>query len=142
MEEHPVQGEKEFPGTYLLWSSLFSSSFGNSLAQSGDRWSNLHRHVFDRCGVLCSLVPFHFIKCPEFGFQGYVLGQIIFNLGLWDWIAHPGTPASSFGVRPQHRRCITRARLAPFLAPASLAAIRSPHVTHAALFGYLGTVIL
>ena len=87
MEEHPVQGEEEFPGTHLLWSSLFSSSFGNSLAQSGNRWSDLHRHVFDRCGVLCSLVPFHFVKCPKFGFQGYVLGQIICNLGLWDWIA-------------------------------------------------------
>ena len=32
-------------------------------------------------------MPFHFVKCPEFGFQGYVLGQIIFTLGLWDWIA-------------------------------------------------------
>ena len=32
-------------------------------------------------------MPFHFVKCPKFGFQGYVLGQIICNLGLWDWIA-------------------------------------------------------
>ena len=45
-------------------------------------------------------------------------------------------------VRPQNLRCITRARLAPFLARASLAAIRSPHVKHAALFGYLGMVML
>ena len=64
-----------------------SSSFGNSLAQSGNRWSNLHRHVFDRCGILCSLVPFHFVKCPEFAFQGHVLGHTILDLCLWGWIA-------------------------------------------------------
>ena len=37
--------------------------------------------------VLCSLVPFHFVECPEFRFQGHVLGHTILDLGLWDWIA-------------------------------------------------------
>ena len=128
-------------------------------------WS--HRGLHNRNLAACwkaEFVPFHFVKCPEFGFQGYVLGQIIFNLGHWDWIAgfdlllvvnvtHQAVPLDIRNVLPAGDSSelvrseataseVHRALLAPFLARASLAAIRSPRVKHAALFGYLGMVIL
>ena len=87
MEEHLVQGEEEFPSTHLLGFGLFRGNFGDSFTQFGNRWSYLHKNVLDRGGVLCSLVPFHFVECPEFGFQGHVLGHTILDLCLWGRIA-------------------------------------------------------
>ena len=87
MEEHLVKGEEEFLRRHLLGSSLFRCHFGNSFTQYGKRWSYLHRNVLDRGGVLCSLVPLHFVECPEFGFEGHVLGHTIIDLSLWGRIA-------------------------------------------------------
>ena len=88
-------------------------------------------------------------------FQGHVLGKASFNLDLWGWIAgfdlllieNVANQAVSLDIRyvlsaRDSGKLITLARLAPFLARASLAAIRSPHVKHEALFGYLGMVML
>ena len=108
---------------------------------------------------------FDFVECPEFGFQGHVLGHTILDLGLWGRIAcfdlllivnvtHQAVPLDLRNVLPARdsgkliwsgataSKVHTLARLAPFLARASLAAIRSPHVKHEALFGYLGMVML
>ena len=48
---------------------------------------DLHWNVLDRGGVLCGLVPIHFVECPEFRFQGHVLGQASLDLGRWGRIA-------------------------------------------------------